>query len=550
MGVAKAYKDIKRLDHVVNILFKHELGYIIDSLKLKSLLPVSKRTRSEKFAPNPSMPRALRLSMEDIGATFIKLGQLLSLRPDLIPKEYCKEFSLLQDNVKPIPFMEIKQVIETELKKPISELFLNISENPLASASIGQVHKAKLKNNNVVAIKVQRPNIKWLFDADIDILYHLAALIEHHFPGLNEIKPREIVKEFERYTKNELDYITEANNIEIFYNNFKKSKTVKIPNVYWDFTTSKVLTMEFIDGKRIDSDSKLLALKSSKKEVIKNVIDSFITQVIDHGVFHGDPHPGNIFILSKNKIAFLDFGIVGKIPPDLRDSIESLFIGMVKPDKELMIDSLISLGFLEGNMSMQEMKSDLSRHLGKYYSSSLKEINTSELIYDLLALTRKYNLKMPVNFILLMKAIITIEGLGRELNPNFVLVNETRPIVNKIIEKRTSLSYLFKNWKEKLIKTSADASKIPEETRLTLKELREGHVKIKVDDPAITKFAYEVDKSSNRITFGLIISGTLIAAAIIYNIFKPVAIGLLIISAIFTLFLLASILKERGGIKL
>src|SRR3989344_3296410 len=449
MGVAKAYKDIKRLDHVVNILFKHELGYIIDSLKLKSLLPVSKRTRSEKFAPNPSMPRALRLSMEDIGATFIKLGQLLSLRPDLIQKEYCKEFSLLQDNVKPIPFMEIKQVIETELKKPISELFLNISENPLASASIGQVHKAKLKNNNVVAIKVQRPNIKWLFDADIDILYHLAALIEHHFPGLNEIKPREIVKEFERYTKNELDYITEANNIEIFYNNFKKSKTVKIPNVYWDFTTSKVLTMEFIDGKRIDSDSKLLALKSSKKEVIKNVIDSFITQVIDHGVFHGDPHPGNIFILSKNKIAFLDFGIVGKIPPDLRDSIESLFIGMVKPDKELMIDSLISLGFLEGNMSMQEMKSDLSRHLGKYYSSSLKEINTSELIYDLLALTRKYNLKMPVNFILLMKAIITIEGLGRELNPNFVLVNETRPIVNKIIEKRTSLSYLFKNWKEK-----------------------------------------------------------------------------------------------------
>lgn len=550
MSIAKTYTDIKRLDHVVNILFKHELGYVIDSLRLKSLLPVSKRTRNEKFAPNQSMPRALRLSMEDLGATFIKLGQLLSLRPDLIPKEYCKEFSLLQDNVKPIPFMEARQVIESELKKPISELFLSISEVPSASASIGQVHKARLKNNDIVAIKVQRPKIKELFDADIDILYHLASLIEHHFPGLKEIKPTEIVKEFEKYTKNELDYITEANNIEIFYNNFRKSKTVKIPNVYWDFTTSKVLTMEFIDGKKIDSDSKFLALKSSKKEVIKNVIDSFITQVVDYGVFHADPHPGNIFILSNNKIAFLDFGIVGKIPPDLKEDIESLFIGMVKPDKELIIDSLINLGFLDGNISIQEMKIDLSRHLGKYYSSSLKEINTSELIYDLLALTRKYNLKMPVNFILLLKAIITIEGFGKELNPNFVFVNETRPIVNRIIERRTSLPYIFRNWKEKLIKTSTDVSKIPEETRLTLKELREGHVKIRVDDPAITKFAYEVDKSSNRITFGLVISGTLIAAAIIYNQFKTVAIGLLIISAVFTLFLLASILKERGGIKL
>src|SRR3989338_5363926 len=557
MGVAKAYKDIKRLDHVVNILFKHELGYIIDSLKLKSLLPVSKRTRSEKFAPNPSMPRALRLSMEDIGATFIKLGQLLSLRPDLIPKEYCKEFSLLQDDVRPIPFKDIKQIVEAELKKPINEIFIYFNETPLASASIGQVHKAKLKNNDIVAIKVQRPNIKELFDADIDILYHIAALIEHHFPHFNEIKAADIVKEFERYTKNELDYTLEAGNIDIFYNNFRRNKMIKIPKVYWELTTQKVLTMEFINGKKIDVLANFTALKSSKREILKNLVNSFIEQTIEYGSFHADPHPGNILLLGSNKIALLDFGIIGKVNQDIRENIESTFIALVKPDKEMLIDSLIQLGFIESDANMQSLKHDLSQHIGKYYSASLREINISELIYDVLALTRKYKIKFPVNFILLLKAIITLEGLGKELNPNFNFVAETKPILDKLIKKRSSLVYILKAWREKVIKTSIDATKIPEETRLTLKKLREGNIKIKIDDPDIKKFAYEVDKSSNRLTFGLLIAGLAIASAILalakipplYNNIPILSIVLLIITGLFIIFLFISILKERGVMK-
>ena len=494
--------------------------------------------------------------MEELGATFIKLGQLLSLRPDLIPKEYCKEFALLQDNIKSIPFSEVKAIVEKELKKPLSELFVYFNETPIASASIGQVHKAKLKNNEIVAVKVQRPNVRGLFSADIDLLYHLAALIEHHFPNLNEVKPRDIIKEFETYTKNELDYTLEASNISIFYNNFRKSRVVKIPKVYWEYTTTKVLTMEFIDGKRL-TDANITALKASKKEVIKNVVSCFITQVVEHGIFHADPHPGNIFLIDGKKFALLDFGIVGKINPEMKEKIETMFIAMVKPDKDMLIDSLIDLGFVEGSINIMELKGDLSRQLGKYYGAALKEINTSELIYEMLALTRKYSLKLPVNFVLLLKAIITIEGFGKELNPNFVFAKETKPIVDKLIEKRSSLSYLLRNWRERVATTSSDAIKIPKEINMTLKELREGHIKVKIVDPEITKFAYEVDKSSNRITFGLIISGTLVASAVIalakvppyFNGVPILTIGLLTISAIFALFLFVSILKERGDIK-
>src|SRR3989344_8080504 len=557
MGLGKTYKDVKRLSQIIDVLFKHELGYIIDKLKLKPLLPVSKRIKNEKFEPNSLMPKHLRLAMEELGATFIKLGQLLSLRPDLIPKEYCKEFSRLQDNVRPVPFAEIKKVIESEFKKPINEIFLKFNEVPIASASIGQVHKAILKDNEIVAVKVQRPGIKDLFDADIDILYHLASLIEHHFPSLEGIRPVEIVKEFEKYTKSELDYTTEASNIDAFYANFKNSKHIKIPKVYWNYTTQKVLTMQFMHGKKLGTDAKFIALKSSKSAVINNIINSFITQVIDYGMFHADPHPGNILLLGNNKIALLDFGIVGKITPDIREHMESMFIGLVKPDKDLLIDSLVNLGFIEGGINTSDLKKDLSQHLGKYYGSSLKEVNTSEVIYDLLALIRKYNIKLPVNFILLLKSIITIEGFGKELNPNFVFVKETKPIIDKLISKRSGISYIFKDWKSRLLKTSMDVSRLPEEARITLKDIREGHVKIKVEDPNISKFAYEVDKSSNRITFGLLIAGLVIAAAIMalakvppfYKNVPVITIGLLIISVIFIILLIISILKERGDKK-
>ncbi len=230
----------------------------------------------------------------------------------------------------------------------------------------------------------------------------------------------------------------------------------------------------------------------------------------------------------------------------------------MKPDKDMLVDSLIDLGFVEGNIDLAEIKKDLANHLGKYYSTSLKEINTSELIYDLLAFTRSYDVKLPLNFILLLKAMITIEGFGKELNPNFIFVKEAKPIVDKIIKKRSSFSYIFRNWRERLLTTSTDITSIPKETRLALRELREGHIKIKVEDPAIAKFAYEVDKSSNRITFGLIISGTLMAAAIIalakvppyYKDIPILTIALLIISAVFSILLLISISKERSGIKI
>ena len=444
MNLSQTFKDLNRLRQLVDILFKHELGYLIEKFDLKHHLTFSKRTQLRKqLKPEEILPKHLRLVLEDMGGAFIKLGQLLSLREDLVPKEFARECSKLQDEVKPFPFEEVKEIIELELKQPLSKVFIKVLPKPIAAASVGQVHKAFLKNGKKVAIKVMRPNIKQIFETDIDLLKHLIPLLEKNYPGLKTFSPEKIIEEFEKYTTKELSYIQEGRNIDIFYKNFRKNKKVKVPKVYWDYTSDKVLTMEYIDGKKISEIDKEEFGKKRIKKVIKTAVDFFLEQIFVYGFFHADPHPGNIIIMKNDVVGLIDYGIVGGVKEDMKDKIEGLFVGLINGDKEMVANGFLELGIVPKETNEEELKNDISEDLGVYHNLPANEIKMSEAFGVIFHLARKYIMTLPQNLVLFMKAVITAEAFGERFDPTFNFIKVCNPYVKKIIKRKKDPNYIM-----------------------------------------------------------------------------------------------------------
>jgi len=542
MSLTQTFKDLGRLRQIVNVLFKHELSFLIHNLKLKTHLPISKRIRLKKEAPN-TLQKQLRLAMQELSGAFVKLGQLLSLRADLIPKEFAHEFSKLQDKVEPFPFEQVRKTIESEFNKPLYEIFLKFEKKPIAAASVGQVHKAILKNGKKVAVKIQRPNIKEVFKTDIDLLYHLAELAEKHYLELEQYDVKQIIKEFEDYTEKELNYLIEGRNVETFYRNFLNNKHIKIPKPYLDYTTRKVLTLEYIDGKKV-SETKI-----NKKKIVKIISDCFLKQVLKHGFFHADPHPGNIFILKDGKIALLDFGIVGKIDSSLRNKIEKLFVSLVQADKETLASSFMELGIVK-DVNIEQLKEDMNTHLGPYYNLPLNQIDISSAFYDLITLSRKYNMKLPKNFVLLIKAIATTEGFCKELDPNYNFVKSSKLYIKKIIFKKTDPEYILSSIKSNLITFKDLIQSFPKDFKRFIASKEK--VKVDIDDEDIRRLTLPVNLALNRLSLGVITAGLLIAASLIIPTkLQPLILNIPLLSLFLYLLALILTLKllKRGDIK-
>ncbi|MBI4447474.1 AarF/ABC1/UbiB kinase family protein [Candidatus Woesearchaeota archaeon] len=556
MALFQTYKDIKRLKQISDVLFKHGLGYVLERIHLKTYLTFHKKVQASKFTQPISVPVRLRSAMEELGGGFVKLGQMLSLRKDLLPDEYCDEFSKLQDSVKPIHFKLVQLTVESELKKPINRVFSHFETTPLASASIGQVHRAKLRDGGEVVVKVQRPNIGEIFRTDIDILYHIARLAERHMPELAEYKLQDLIKEFEEYTIRELDYLREARNIETFYRNFRYDPTIKIPAAYQNYTTSKVLVMEFIDGIKI-SELKNNHISSNAKKIVENVNKSFIRQILEFGFFHADPHPGNILILPNNRFALLDFGIVGRITPELKEKMEDLLIGLVKPDNELLASTFISLGLVRGDTDIDMLAEDLEAHFSDYYDVALDKINVLSLLMDCFAITKKYKVTFPSNVVLLIKAMSTTEAFNNAYNPDFNFVETAKPIVKRLMKKKMSPAYLLGGAKKNLINFKNVVTNFPRDVKSFVRMLQHGaNLKIEVDHKEIRELTQEMDRSSNRLTFGLIIAALIVAASLIIAAkIPPLILGIPLLAhvafifiIISSLLLIISMLREKGGV--
>ena len=544
----KEVRNLKRLNEILLVLFEEGFDYLVSKIKLKKYIPLQKRIRKTKKETIPNEVR-LRKTLERLGPTFIKFGQVLSVRPDLLPKEYIRELEKLQDHVPPFSFGEVKKQIEDGLNQPLDKIFSEFEKKPIASASISQVHKAKLRNGKVVAVKVQRPNVRQIMEEDIEIMLYIVSLAEKHVEGAKKYEPVNIVKEFKEWTKDELDFKLEARNAKIFALNFKDNENVIIPKIYSDYTTEKVLTLEFIDGIEL---SKVAELKKSKVNfdlVIKRGFDAVLTQVFLHGFFHADPHPGNIFVTKGNKIAFVDFGIIGIFSQDLKDQAVDLLYSIVFHDVDKLASVLVDMG-LEGDI--RSFKEELREVVEPMEISSIEEVKLSRVIEEVLHIALQHKLKMPLQFVLLGKTIITLEGIGLEYDPKFRLVDSARPFVENLMIRRLNPVNMFNNFLKNSLKFKKFTETFPDEATKALRKIQSGKIKVDVSESDIKTLSVEIDRSSNRIAYSMLIAAFIITGALTINVdvgFKLLSIPIISFlcfsfGAVFAIMLFISILKE------
>jgi len=549
MHIRQEVKDVARFEQIVKVFFSQGMGYLVHKLRLKDFLTLNERLQKNKFEEFDTKPHRVKAIIEDLGGAFIKLGQLLSLRPDLIPTEYCKEFSKLQDDVKPFPAEIAKGIIETALKRPISQVFSEFNSEPLAAASIGQVHRAKLKTGEEVVVKVQRPDIENTMNTDIDIMYYIVDLLEtHHHSKLIDYK--EIVKEFERYTKEELDFVKEASNIERFYVNFKNDKHITIPKVYREFSTKRVLVMEYLPGKKLMGLEK--KKEPNKKKLTKIITDAIFKQFFIDGFFHADPHPGNILIIDNSRVAFIDFGIVGEIDDALREKIFSLFQAMINKNVEEVAEILLDIGVADIEINIETLKRDIKDGLGRYYGANVGDIDFVDAFERIMDLARKDKIKFASDFILLGKAIITLESVAVSLNPQFNLVDSAKPFIKNIIKKMYEPKAILQRLRDHTLNAKEFVLSIPHKTNVLLYKIKEADLILRELDEDIQGLTVEMDRSSNRISYAMIITGLVIASALLTNYNRFVIFGVSALSflgftaaGILAIILALSILREK-----
>ena len=545
----KDLRDLARFNQIILILTKHGFGHILDKFKIK---------KPKRIVLKKAHPQRLRKAFEELGPTFVKLGQILSLRPDLVPIEYVKELSSLQDRVPPFSYEKVEKIIQEELKKPINELFPYFSKEPIASASIAQVHKAKLKNGTIVAVKVQRPNVKEIMDTDIEVMFYVAKLLEKHSKNLREFQPTKIVEEFKNWTEKELDFRREAKNAKRFYRNFKNSATVKIPKVYDQYSTRRVLTTEFIDGIELHKINKLKGKKGyNVNQIIKNGFDSILTQVFVHGFFHADPHPGNILILKGNKIGLVDFGIVGFFNKRLKDKSIELFYGIVQEDIDSIIDTFMDMGLInEKETNIDAFREDVLEVIEPLQKSSLDKVKISYVLENVLDLALKHHVKLPVDFVLFGKTILEIEGVGLEYAPRFKFVESSKPFIEKLIKREFKINNMAKNLMKNVAKYGKLFRELPDQLSSALRRIQKGTLRVNIEDTDVKKLAVDIDKSSNRLTYGMLTAAFLITGALLVKIGKPiwggfplVSILCFLVAIIFAITLFVSIEKEPKEVK-
>lgn len=545
----KEVRDIKRLNQILIVLFEEGFDFLLAKTELKHNIPITKILRKKLRQKEELKPEVmLRRTLERLGPTFIKFGQLLSVRPDLAPKEYVKELEKLQDKVEQFTFAEVREIISKEFGKPVEHIFAHFERDPIASASVSQVHRATLKTGEKVAVKIQRPNVRHIMETDVEIMQYFAKLLENNFDAIKRYRPTKIVNEFKEWTEKELDFRLEARNAKRFYQNFKGSKTVCIPKVHDDFTTGKVLTLEFIEGVELHNIKEIKRRKIDFAQIIKNGFEAVMTQVFVHGIFHADPHPGNIIVRQDNSIAFVDFGIVGYFDDKLKNRCIDLLYGIIEQDEEVIMETLVGMG-LEADTDYEQLKSDIGFIIQPLQSASIKEIKISKVLEELLDIGLRHKIKIPASFVLFGKTIVTLEGVALEYDPSFKLIETSRPFIERLVAKRSNPIYLWKKLVHDMHRYRRFAEEFPEKAEKALDKIQRGTIKVDIEDTDIKKLALEMDRSSNRIAYGLLIAAFLITSAILFQVESgPSVLGVPILS--FFSFMFASLLSFVLGLSI
>ncbi len=515
-------KNIKRKAYIAKILAKHGFGLLVIQLGLGRLVPfhwgiLGHARREEPY----SGAEHLRMAFEELGATFIKLGQILSTRPDILPEEYVNELTKLQDKIPPCPFERIKEQLESELGKKLGDIFEYFEKTPIASASIGQVHRAKLRNGRFVAVKIQKPGVEKQIKEDLEIIEEIVNQVSGHIEIARKIDIQSFYDEFAYIIRGELDYIREGRNAETFKENFRHDRDVFIPEILWEYTTKKVLTMEYVEGIKIDDVELLKRAGYLPKGIAIKGVDIFMRMIFRDGFFHGDPHPGNFFVRKDGSIALLDFGMVGVIDRMTRINLLQLISGVSRRDSSLIMDALLDLGVVGFSEREYLLKKELEIVFSYYTSLPIKDIKISEVINDIFRLSYRYSIRLPSDLFLLLKTIAMAEGLGSKLDPEFRIIDVINPYIRKYKRFVISPSFLKEEVERNMFLILKSAFESIEKTRRLLKKIDSGKLEMSIKYEGENRFIEDLRKDINRLSFSILTLGFMIASSLILSAYKP-----------------------------
>jgi len=503
-SILDTVKDLGRLRQIVGVLTRHGFGEVVERTGLGSLLPgAAKRDDGAKV----SLAVRIRLALQDLGPSFVKLGQIVSTRPDLVPADIITELKKLQDDVPPETFEAIRTQIESEMGHALEEVYESFEHEPLASASIGQVHRTVLRTEDgpmQVVAKVQRPGVRETMSRDVDLLYWLAHAIERSVPELKVYNPVKMVAEFDRAISAELDFALEADNAERFAENFSEMPFAHFPKVYREASSKRLLTLEFLDGLKVYDAVKAGA---SGEVIAKRSLAIIMKQIYEDGLFHADPHPGNILILGEMDdpiVAMIDLGMVGRLTPRLRDRTVDLMVACVREDYTGIADSLYAIGHPIRKVDRHAFEAEVTQLGQKYLGKRLQDIELSAMVRDFAYGARKYGIEIPADFLMLGKALMTVEGVGKELYPELDVFEELKPYFLKLLGRRYSPERITQDVLRSIVRVSGAANQMPLQIEEILDDLRKGSFRLQVQEQHLQHTA---DRMGRRM-FGAVATGS------------------------------------------
>ena len=522
MGLFKSsagLKGMRRLGGIAKVLIKHGLGEVVErivSRKEKEAEP--SKVKEAVLKPGTLSPRRVRLVLAELGPSFVKLGQLMSTRADIFPPEYIEELRKLQDRVPPTPFAEIQEVIEGELNRPVDEIFVEFDRESFAAASVAQAYHARLPGGKRVVVKVIRPAIEKKIREDIRLMYYLADKIERAFDLGRILAPTNVVREFERTVFRELDMLIEAGNIEKFSHNFQDTEEIYIPEVYWEYTTKSILVMERIDGFKVDQVEEQKDHGIDPKEIALIGLRCFARQLMEFGFFHADPHPGNVIVMYDGRVSLVDFGITGYLDEEMMRQIANIFLGYAEHDYDLVMEAFLDAGLLdEETIDLESFRVDLKDVSEAFYGRSLQSISVKDVYDQIIQLALKYHIQLPRNLLLLLKTFVQTEALGKIQESDTNILEFTKPYAKDLLQRGYDAKKMFRNIGRDTRYMSKYAKVMPKFVHDILRQVARGKQRVEVWHEGFQQFDTKLEKGLNRLTVGLIISASILAAALVLN---------------------------------
>ena len=528
-----ATRNLGRITEITQVAVRHGFGYFFERHRIADLLPSRKPAALAEEAPS-ARGKALREMLDELGPTFVKFGQLLSTRPDVLPPDIISELRGLQDDVRPFSIEEVEQVVHDDLELSLERLFREFEPTPIAAASIGQVHRAVLPNGRRVAVKVQRPNAPRQIEADLALMYQAARIAKERVRALDFIDARGLVDEFARSIRQELDYRLEARNAETFRRNFAGDERIAVPRVWWRYTTGRLLTLDRLEGTHV-RDLDLGAWDdASRRELAYTLTDAWMAMIFRHAFFHGDPHPSNILHLHDGRLGLIDFGLAGRLTDLDMARLTRLFVDAATENVEALPRRLTDLGVRYPREREEELRSRLEELYYRYYGARLSDIDPIEAIREGLTLIYAMNLRLPTRFVILDKAIATLGSVAAEVYPDFNVFEVARPYAKHLIAERYSPRRVALRARAEVQDIAELALEVPRQVHDILNELRDGELEVKISNPGIDDLAHHMDVSVNRIAVALVILGGLVGSSLIGVLAKdgPHLMGLHLLSVV------------------